>query len=153
MKQRDTFQAALTFPRQMWGNVINFFAVWRAIRLFIRYLITGKMISWDKTAHHFPNMEELRSYHRKIGDLLLERNAVSPDNLQAALFHAKAGRPVFPCGADKRPLVKWRERATTNPPTTTATSTPSTTPTATRPPSPTPTVPVSPFARFFRYVF
>ncbi|NVK45939.1 MAG: bifunctional DNA primase/polymerase [Rhodobacteraceae bacterium] len=36
-------------------------------------------------------------------------------NKQAALFHAKAGRPVFPCGADKRPLVKWRDRATTNP--------------------------------------
>ncbi len=79
------FQAALTFPRQMWGNIINFFAVWRAIRLFIRYLITGKMISWDKTAHHFPNMDELRSFHRKIGDLLLERNAVSPENLNAAL--------------------------------------------------------------------
>ncbi|UWP88373.1 AAA family ATPase [Aliiroseovarius crassostreae] len=43
------------------------------------------------------------------------KDTILKDNLQAALFHAKAGRPVFPCGADKRPLVKWRDRATTNP--------------------------------------
>lgn len=43
------------------------------------------------------------------------KNTDPKTNLQAALFHAKAGRPVFPCGADKRPLVKWRDRATTNP--------------------------------------
>ncbi|WP_417809948.1 AAA family ATPase [Thioclava sp.] len=43
------------------------------------------------------------------------KNTVLTDNLQAALSHAKAGRPVFPCGPDKRPLVKWRDRATTNP--------------------------------------
>ena len=42
-------------------------------------------------------------------------NTILTDNLQAALSHAKAGRPVFPCGPDKRPLVKWRDRATTNP--------------------------------------
>ncbi|MBC7179842.1 MAG: bifunctional DNA primase/polymerase, partial [Roseovarius sp.] len=33
----------------------------------------------------------------------------------AAIFHAKAGRPVFPCGPDKRPLVRWREAATCDP--------------------------------------
>lgn len=80
------FQAALTFPRQMWGNIINFFAVWRAVRLFIRYLMTGRMIAWDKTAHHFPSVDELRGFHRKLGDLLLERSAVSVANLEAALI-------------------------------------------------------------------
>ncbi|SEK55323.1 AAA family ATPase [Pacificibacter marinus] len=42
------------------------------------------------------------------------KNTVLTDNLQAALSHAKAGRPVFPCKPDKSPLVKWRERATTD---------------------------------------
>lgn len=79
------FQAAMTFPRQLWGNVINFFAVWRAVRLFIQYLITGKMIAWDKTAHHFPSMDELKSYHRRLGDLLLERNTVTVGDLETAL--------------------------------------------------------------------
>lgn len=43
------------------------------------------------------------------------QNTTQNTNLQAALSHAKAGRPVFPCSPDKRPLVKWRDRATTNP--------------------------------------
>ena len=44
-----------------------------------------------------------------------EQNTKFPDNLQAALTHAKAGLPVFPCGPDKRPLVKWKDRASTDP--------------------------------------
>ena len=34
--------------------------------------------------------------------------------LQAALAYAHAGYPVFPCGQDKRPLVKWKQAATTD---------------------------------------
>ncbi|WP_172327847.1 bifunctional DNA primase/polymerase [Mangrovicoccus sp. HB161399] len=32
----------------------------------------------------------------------------------AALNYAERGRPVFPVGSDKRPLVKWKDGATTN---------------------------------------
>lgn len=35
--------------------------------------------------------------------------------LDAALDLAVKGFPVFPCGQDKRPLVKWTEEATTDP--------------------------------------
>lgn len=36
--------------------------------------------------------------------------------IEAALAHAAAGRPVFPCGADKKALVKeWQHVATTDP--------------------------------------
>ena len=34
--------------------------------------------------------------------------------LESALAFARAGFPVFPCGHDKRPLVKWTEAATTD---------------------------------------
>lgn len=44
-----------------------------------------------------------------------DNNTILNDNLQAALSHAKAGRPVFPCSPDKRPLVKWIDRASTRP--------------------------------------
>jgi hypothetical protein len=32
-----------------------------------------------------------------------------------ALSLARAGLPVFPCGPDKRPLVRWKEAATCDP--------------------------------------
>jgi len=44
-----------------------------------------------------------------------DNDTILNDNLQAALSHAKAGRLVFPCSPDKRPLVKWRARASTRP--------------------------------------
>ena len=34
--------------------------------------------------------------------------------MSGATILAKLGKLVFPCGPDKRPLVKWRECATTD---------------------------------------
>jgi adsorption protein B len=58
-KLYDWRQALLSAPRMVWGNVINFFATCRAIRLYARYLRTGKLIAWDKTSHVYPSEEEL----------------------------------------------------------------------------------------------
>ncbi|WP_287012191.1 bifunctional DNA primase/polymerase [Actibacterium sp.] len=44
-----------------------------------------------------------------------QKSTESTANLQAAQALASAGLPVFPVGPGKRPLVKWRDRATTNP--------------------------------------
>ena len=52
-------QAFLSFPRMIWGNVINFLATCRAIKLYVHYLVTGKSIAWDKTDHHYPSEAEL----------------------------------------------------------------------------------------------
>jgi len=43
--------------------------------------------------------------------------AEAKGNGQVALDLARAGLPVFPCGPDKRPLVKWKEAATADPAT------------------------------------
>jgi len=43
----------------IWGNVINFLATCRAIKLYVKYLVTGKSIAWDKTDHHYPTESEL----------------------------------------------------------------------------------------------
>lgn len=80
-----TRTALMTFPRQVWGNVVNFFSVMRALRLFIQYLRTGRIIAWDKTSHVFPSVDQLRSYHRRIGDLLLERRLLTMAQLEEAL--------------------------------------------------------------------
>lgn len=78
-------QAFLAFPRMVWGDVINFFATTRAIRLYARYLRTGKLIAWDKTQHVFPSEADLKAFHRRLGDLLLDRRIVTVEQLEIAL--------------------------------------------------------------------
>ncbi|ADJ29585.1 glycosyl transferase family protein [Nitrosococcus watsonii] len=78
-------QAFLSFPRMILGNIINFFATSRAIRLYINYLRTGILIPWDKTAHNFPSEDELKAFRRKLGDLLLEHRIITVKQLEEAL--------------------------------------------------------------------
>ena len=88
-------QGLLSAPRLVWGNFINFFACWRALRQYASYLRTGKLIKWDKTDHVYPNEEILDAYRRRLGDLLLERRLVTVSALDEALAQQKA---------DPRPL-------------------------------------------------
>ncbi|MFC5472641.1 glycosyl transferase family protein [Paraherbaspirillum soli] len=78
-------EAFLSVPRMAWGNVINFMATCRAIKLYSRYLRTGKLIAWDKTTHHYPSENELLSYRRKLGDLLLDARVITVEQLNSAL--------------------------------------------------------------------
>ncbi len=82
-------QVLLSVPRRVWANIINFAATWRALYLYVKYLRTGKMISWDKTAHVFPSEEELKTYRRRLGDMLLERRFVTVKQLDSALERQK----------------------------------------------------------------
>ncbi|WP_036243815.1 glycosyl transferase family protein, partial [Methylobacter luteus] len=52
-------QAILSFPRMIWGNFINFLATMRAIFQYLKYLRTGKTIAWDKTAHVYPEIDDI----------------------------------------------------------------------------------------------
>ncbi len=78
-------QGLLAIPRMAVSNVINFFAVSRAWKVFLLYFVTGKRISWDKTQHSYPSMDELKKQRTRIGDLLLDWDAVSREHLEAAL--------------------------------------------------------------------
>ncbi len=78
-------QAFLAVPRFFWGNIINFCATWQAIRRFIQSKMSGKVPEWGKTAHAYPTEDQLRNFHRKIGDLLLERRAVTIAQLETAI--------------------------------------------------------------------
>ncbi len=85
-------QALLSAPRLVWGNTINFVATLRAFKLYFRYLVTGKVIAWDKTEHVYPSEEELVAYRRRLGDLLLDRRFISIAQLDAALEEQKRTR-------------------------------------------------------------
>lgn len=60
--------ASRVIPHMIIGNVINFFSICRAWKLFISHLITGKKIGWDKTAHSF--LEGELEPHRPLGEML-----------------------------------------------------------------------------------
>lgn len=47
-------EAILSLPRSVVGNVINFVAATRAIKLYFIARLTSQPPRWDKTAHHFP---------------------------------------------------------------------------------------------------
>jgi len=49
------FLPALTsIPRAVWGNIINFFAITRAVLQFTINKFKKKQVAWDKTGHEFP---------------------------------------------------------------------------------------------------
>jgi adsorption protein B len=71
--------------RMILANLIGFGAFWRATRIFVVHLFTGKSITWDKTDHAFPSASELKLRRGRLGDILSFWNHVDPGDLDAAL--------------------------------------------------------------------
>jgi adsorption protein B len=78
-------QALLVIPRVVVCNFINFFATLRAASRYTASLISGKPLTWEKTDHMFPSMEQLAKTRKLMGDLLIERKAIDAGLLQRAL--------------------------------------------------------------------
>ncbi len=74
--------ALLSIPRIIWGNFINFFAMFRALVQFFKLTKAGKQIPWDKTTHDFPLRRKLQ---KKLGDILLEEKLIDHATLEQAL--------------------------------------------------------------------
>lgn len=86
-------QGLLALPRVFVNNVINFMAVSRAWRMFIRHVVTGKPIAWDKTSHVYLSRDALGKSRRRLGEILLEWGAVTEAQLQQCLARqATCGR-------------------------------------------------------------
>lgn len=79
----------LAVPRLVWGNIINACATWLAVKRYLHSRRTGTVPEWGKTAHAFPTEEQLRRYHRRLGEILLEKRLVRADRLEAALEKQK----------------------------------------------------------------
>lgn len=46
--------ALMSAPRLVVGNFVNFFATWRAVRIYVGHRLSGKPLVWDKTSHSYP---------------------------------------------------------------------------------------------------
>ncbi len=78
-------QGLLAIPRLIYGNVLNFAATCNAISRFVHAKVTGEQPAWQKTAHAFPSEAQLKNYHQRLGDLLLDHHLVTNEQLSAAL--------------------------------------------------------------------
>ena len=88
-------QGFLAIPRIVVSNFINFFATVRAWKQFIIHYVTATPIAWDKTQHSYPSTAELRTFKRRLGELLLSWKAVDTASLDLALAeHFSSGRPL-----------------------------------------------------------
>jgi adsorption protein B len=82
-------QAAMSVPRLFYGNILNFVATCQAIQRFVKAKIAGTVPEWGKTSHAYPTEDELRAFHRKLGDLLLERRIITSAQLAIAIERQK----------------------------------------------------------------
>jgi bacteriophage N4 adsorption protein B len=50
----NTRHAFMAAPRLVIGNFVNFFATWRAVRIYVGHRVSGTPLVWDKTSHSYP---------------------------------------------------------------------------------------------------
>jgi adsorption protein B len=76
------------------GNIINFHATINSWRKYFneKYIKIKKPTTkpkWDKTEHEFLDNNVLINFKRRLGDILLEKNLITADQLKNALNEAK----------------------------------------------------------------
>lgn len=104
----NLFQGILAVPRMLVGNFVNFRAAWLAVKHFVRAKVRGEAPSWIKTDHAFPTQGQLVSYHRRLGEILVERGFIHPSQLEEALAEQKStGRKLGEILVEKKLL--WEE--------------------------------------------
>jgi adsorption protein B len=74
--------------RLVWGNIINLAATLRAWRMQL-FGFPKSRPRWDKTAHHFLPADVLTRYYRRLGDLLLEKELLTPGTLRECLKESR----------------------------------------------------------------
>lgn len=91
-----SFKQVLAAPvRMIWATGMDLCSTLQASYRFTKSRLTGEPLKWAKTAHEYPSEELVRSRHRRVGELLLEKRLISPSQLLAALEAQKV---------EKRPL-------------------------------------------------
>jgi adsorption protein B len=88
-------EAFLSLPRTVFGNWINFNATRRALGKWLDWKMHGKALTWEKTAHEFPEAREIDLVRPKLGDVLMGQQRLRLDQLKTALDHQQHDpRPI-----------------------------------------------------------
>jgi len=94
------FEAVLSMPRLVWGNLINFLAAVRAFRNVLAAAREGRQVPWDKTRHDMPDRPSPTPASPGDGaafrDLLATRAGLDPEKLRRGFadYAARGAGPV-----------------------------------------------------------
>ena len=80
----DPFQPLVVKPVAQYVDQY-FFATVRAVNRFFGAMIKGKPLTWEKTDHQYPNMDQLAQKRKFLGELLLEQQVIDEVLLARAL--------------------------------------------------------------------
>lgn len=75
----------VSLPRMIVASTVNFVATVRATGIYVRSLVSGGTIAWDKTTHEFPSSAWLAQERRQLGEILTSWEAITTDGLDQAL--------------------------------------------------------------------
>lgn len=84
-------QGILALFRVPWGAVINAFATARACVVVAVATIKKEPMKWSKTTHAFPTEAALHEYRRQLGEVLVEDELLSDEDVAAALEQRHEG--------------------------------------------------------------
>lgn len=83
-------QGLLSVLRLFWGNLINFMANWRALKQVLQHG-DPRRVAWDKTTHDFPSVTGDTRSLRPLGQILLENQVITEEQLDTALRNRVEG--------------------------------------------------------------
>lgn len=106
-------EAIFSIPRFILGNFVNFLASIEALKRFIKAKISGKVPEWGKTKHAYPSQDQLKHFRKKIGAILVDRNFIKAEDVEAALDlkekepHKKLGEILIESGRIWKEDLLW----------------------------------------------
>jgi len=86
----DLISVLLSIPRAVYENVINAHALLRAYMIFL-FAKKSKRQSWNKVNYDAPNLKNIISKKKLLGDLLLEKKLLTKQQLIELLQKQQAG--------------------------------------------------------------
>jgi adsorption protein B len=87
-------QGVLALMRIPWGATVNAAATARACWLVSKASMTGTQVTWSKTTHAFPTDRALHEYRRQLGEVLIEDELVTSDDIAMALEERHEGERI-----------------------------------------------------------
>lgn len=88
-------QGVLSIFRPPLAGFINGIATLRAGYAWYQSRRTGEAMKWSKTAHFFPTEVALAEFRRQIGQILIDQNKLSHDQLHLALEEQRHSREAL----------------------------------------------------------